>query len=196
MTLKKHFEITGVDISGNMLALARELNPEARYLSGDMRSLQINEEFDVVLIYDSVNYMLTSDDLRSAFETAYCHLKPGGIVVTCVEQTPETFRQNATKHNFRTKGNIELTYIEHFYDPDIADTTYETIFVYLIRENGILEIETDRHVCGIFGLETWETLLTETGFDCERDTFRHSTFSPGEEYPILIGRKPSVPENR
>lgn len=190
MTLKKHFQITGIDISEKMLDLARKLNPESRYLLGDMRTFRIEEKFDVVLIYDSVNYMLTDDDLQSAFKTAFHHLKSGGIMFTCVEQTPETFRQSFTKHTSRKSGDIQLTYIEHFYDPDKSDTTYETIFVYLIRKNGILEIETDRHVCGIFSLETWEWLLKETGFDSRRDAFRHSTFSPGEEYPILVGIKP------
>lgn len=189
MTLKKHFEITGVDKSESMLGLARRLNPESRYIAGDMRNIRIDDRFEVVLIYDSVNYMLSPEDLKSSFETAYHHLKPGGIAVTCVEQTPETFRQNAIKHNSRARGDIELTYFYHLYDPDKSDSTYETIFVYLIRKNGVLEIKTDKHICGIFSLETWEKLLRESGFKSKRDTFRHSTFSPGEEYPILIGLK-------
>jgi trans-aconitate methyltransferase len=36
-TFKKSFEVTGVDISERMLAPARGLNPEVRYIRGDMR---------------------------------------------------------------------------------------------------------------------------------------------------------------
>ena len=40
-TLKKHFAVTGVDISENMLALARKLNPEVTYFHGDMRTARL-----------------------------------------------------------------------------------------------------------------------------------------------------------
>lgn len=189
MTFKKYFAITGVDKSTNMLELARNLNPECDYITGDMRNISLKRLFDIALIYDSVNYMTTETDLKAVFQTAFRHLKPGGLALTVVEQIPDKFQQNKTKFQHRQKGKIELTYIEHWYDPDPADSTYETVFVYLIRKYGHLSIEHDLHVCGIFPLETWERLLKEVGFKSEKDTFKHSTFSPGEEYPILLGRK-------
>jgi trans-aconitate methyltransferase len=44
--LKKHFELTGVDISEAMLSNARTLNPECEFLIGDMRTLDLGREFD------------------------------------------------------------------------------------------------------------------------------------------------------
>lgn len=78
-TLKKHFQVTGVDISPEMLELAARLNPEAEYLQGDMRTVRLGRLFDAVVIADSIDYMLTEVDLRAAFVTAYEHLKPGGV---------------------------------------------------------------------------------------------------------------------
>jgi ubiquinone/menaquinone biosynthesis C-methylase UbiE len=189
MTFKKHFTITGIDKSTAMLDLARRLNPECEYILGDMTDLDLRRSFDIALIYDSVNYMLSEAQLTAVFETAFRHLKPGGLALTVVEQTPHSFRQNNTKVQHRQKGGIELTYIEHWYDPDPSDTTYETIYIYLIRKDGHLSIEHDLHACGIFPLDTWERLLRTVGFESDKETFKHSTFSPGEEYPILLGRK-------
>ncbi len=189
MTLKKHFEITGVDISKYMLDLAKKLNPENSYIRGDMRNIRLEEKFDVVLLYDGINYMASEKDLKAAFETAHANLKDGGIVLTVVEETPSSFQQNKTHVSHRTGDNIELTYIEHWYDPDPNDSTYETAFVYLIRKDKKLTAEHDLHICGIFEVEVWERLLKEVGFTSKQDTFRHSTFAPGEEYPILIGFK-------
>lgn len=56
-TLKRHFSVTGVDISPPMLSLAQSLNPEVSYLQGDMRSLRLEQRFDAVLIADSIDYM-------------------------------------------------------------------------------------------------------------------------------------------
>jgi SAM-dependent methyltransferase len=189
MTLKRNFEITGVDRSEHMLNLAKKLNPENLYVLGDMRNINLDENFDVVLLYDGVNYMMTEDDLKAAFETGCRHLKGGGILLTVVEATPGSFRQNETHVRHRSADNIELTYIEHHYDPDRNDTTYEVVLIYLIRKDKTLSVETDLHIAGIFELEAWERLLWQTGFVPAQDTFRHSTFSPGEEYPILVGFK-------
>lgn len=189
MTLKNHFDITGVDKSEPMLELARKLNPENKYISGDMRNIRLDSKFDIVLLYDGVNYLTTEGDLKSSFETAYGHLNDRGILLTVVEQTPSSFRQNRTDVNHRIKDEIELTYIEHYYDSDPGDSEYEITFIYLIRRDKELAAEFDLHVAGMFEVEVWERLLTETGFSPRQDTFRHSTFSPGEEYPILIGLK-------
>ena len=148
-TPKKHFRVTGVDTSEAMLELARRLNPEVTYSVGDMRTMRLVKLFDAVAIFDSVNYMLTVADLQAAFVTAYKYLKPGGVFLTLVEETPEHFQQNRTQCTTHSRGDIEITFIENAYDPDTKDTTYEVTFVYLIRRGGRIDIETDRHVCGI-----------------------------------------------
>src|SRR6266571_1133387 len=84
-TLKRSFEITGIDASPSMLALARGLNPKVAYRVGDMRSVRLGRRFDAVLIADSVAYMQTEKELRAAFRTAWVHLAPGGVFVTYVE---------------------------------------------------------------------------------------------------------------
>jgi len=45
-TFKRHFQVTGVDISEKMLEIARDLNPEAVYHHGDMRTIELGELFD------------------------------------------------------------------------------------------------------------------------------------------------------
>jgi len=162
--LKRYFNITGVDLSPEMLSLARKLNPENHYIQGDMRTVRLGQTFDAVCILDAVNYMLSEKDLSAAFETALTHLKPGGVFLTIVERTPKTFQQNRTKTSTHTKGDVEIVFVENIYDPDTQDTTYEDTFVYLIRKNGKLKVEFDRHVSGIFPLETWVSLLKKAGF--------------------------------
>ena len=162
--LKQTFTVTGVDLSESMLELARKLNPEVCFTLGDMRSVRLGDTFDVVFIADAIDYMLTEEDLRAAFETAYAHLRPGGTFCTYAEETREGFEQNTTKTITRIKGEIELTSIENFHDPDPDDTTYEMTFVYLIRKNGQLKVETDHHVSGLFDTAKWIELLEDVGF--------------------------------
>jgi len=187
--LKKHFEITGVDVSDEMLKLARKLNPEVKYLKGDMRFICLKKEFDAVAIFDSINYMVTMDDLRAAFKTAFDHLKPGGILITVAEVTKDRFRQNWTRCLTNSKGSMEVTFTENYYDPDPKDTSYEATFVYLIREKGKLRVETDRHLCGVFELQTWIDLLQEIGFKVNQMEFNVSD-PEAKNYPLFVCIKP------
>ena len=166
-TLKKHFEVTGVDISTSMINLAKKLNPEATYLVGDMRTIRLGKLFDTVAIFDSIDYMLAEQEVRSAFTTAFVHLRPGGVFLTYQENSLESFKQNHTEHSTHSRGDTTITFIDNYYDPDPTDTTLEATFIYLIRKKGELQIETDRHTWGIFPKETWLTLLTGIGFDVE-----------------------------
>lgn len=164
-TLKRHIDVTGVDVSEAMLSLARRLNPNVSYVAGDMRTVRLGRTFDAAAVFDSIDYMLTLEDLRAAFETAHAHLEVGGVFLTYAEQTTERFRQNETRVTSRSADGVDITFIENAFDPDPGDWTFENTFVYLIRRGGRLDIETDRHLSGLFPFQTWIDLLEETGFE-------------------------------
>ena len=188
-TLKKHFKVVGVDVSREMLKIAKRLNPKATYVKGDMRTIRIKKKFDVVTAFDAINYMTTLDDLRAAFSTAYHHLKPGGVFITIIEETPESFVQNFTRTSVHSKGDKEVVFIENLFDPNPNDSTYELTMLYLIRKNGQLKVETDRHLCGIFNMNTWFDLLQEAGFRVNRLDF-NVTDPEARNYPLLLCTKP------
>jgi SAM-dependent methyltransferase len=167
--LKRHYAVTGLDLSPNMLALARALNPDCEFLEGDMRGFDLERTFDAVLLDDAVSYMTSHAELRSAFAAAWRHLRPGGVMIVTPDDTTETFIQNRTT---ATPGagaagppSKDVVFIENVYDPDPADDHYEATLIYLIREDGRLRVETDHHVCGLFPLDTWRESLTGIGFE-------------------------------
>ena len=113
-------------------------------------------------------------------------------MLTVIEQTPERFKQHSVSYKTRIKGDIELTYMEHMYDPDPKDTTYESTFIYLIRQAGKLESHVDRHLCGIFPYSSWIQWMEEAGFRVHQRPFTHSTYVEGQWDPMLIGAKPII----
>src|SRR3712207_3861404 len=82
--LKAHFaQVTLTDLSPQMLAVSRALNPDCGHLLGDMRTLRLGRAFNVVFIHDAIDYMSTHHDLRLALETAFLHCTPGGWPSSC-----------------------------------------------------------------------------------------------------------------
>jgi len=189
-TFKRYFQVTGIDISEEILGFAKKLNPEVRYVNGDMRTIQLGERFDAVIAPDSINYMRTPADLRSVFQTAYEHLNPNGVFLVIAEVTAESFKQNRTMCTCHSQGDVEVAFIENGYDPDPSDTGYEATFIYLIRRKGELEIHTDHHLLGVFSIEMWHDLLKDVGFIVEEMKFEHSTIPEGEYLPMFICSKP------
>lgn len=189
LTLKEHFEVTGVDVSESMLILARRPNPGITYIRGDMRAIRLDRMFDAVTIFDSIDYMLTTADLKAAFATAFAHLRPGGVFLTYAEETAKRFQQNRTRSTTRSRSDVDITFVENAYDPGRTDTTFENTFVYMIRRGGRLEIETDQHLSGLFPFQTWLDLLREVGFQVTT-VEPEGPRSEEEDYPWFVSVKP------
>jgi SAM-dependent methyltransferase len=162
--MKSHFSLTLVDLSPEMLAVSRELNPDCEHVQGDMRSVRLNRNFDAVFVHDAVSYITDLDDLGATVETAFVHCKPGGVALFVPDHVRETFKP-ATDHGGHDGDSRGLRYLMWDWDPDPTDTTYISDFAYLLREeNGAVLVVHDRHVCGLFAQEQWTTVLLESGF--------------------------------
>jgi SAM-dependent methyltransferase len=179
-SLKKHFEVTGTDLSPKMLDHARKLNPECTFLLADMRDCRLGRQFDAIVIDDGIWHISSLQDLKAVFLTAFEHLHPGGVMVVTPEETKETFRQNFVRVSEISgklrPDNLNVVVIEHGYDSDPTDDVSESAMIYLIRENGKLRIETDTDiVSGLFTLDAWRTTLREAGFEVHEEVVEPSS---------------------
>ncbi len=165
---KQHLaQVTLTDLSPQMLAVSRALNPECQHLVGDMQTLRLGSEFDVVFLHDAIDYMTTLPELRRAMETAFIHCRPGGVALFVPDHLRETF-EPSTDHGGHNGDERALRYLEWMYDPDEDDTHCVTEYVYVLREgNQPPRIEHEQHIHGLFFRADWLRLLQETGFQTE-----------------------------
>lgn len=81
---ERGYKVTGVDLSQEMLAAAEAAtdSDSIDYVHGDVRSVRLKQTFDVVIsLFHVMSYQITNADLAATFETARCHLKPGGVLI-------------------------------------------------------------------------------------------------------------------
>lgn len=196
--LKKRFpRLVLADISEDMLAVSRALNPECEHRAGDMRTLRLGRTFDAVFVHDAVCYMTTEADLRSALETAWVHCRPGGAVLFAPDYVRENFRAGTTTGGCderqaagRAGGCARgLRYLEWVRDPDPRDTEYLVDFAFLLRErDGSVRAVQDRHVEGLFARDRWLDLLTGVGFEARSVPLVLSDVEPGR-HEMFVGRR-------
>ena len=115
--LAARLRLTLTDISPQMLALSRSINPGLEHIEGDMRTLRLGRTFDAVIAHDAITYMAGEADLRAALETAYLHLRMGGAAVFMPDWVRDTY-QPRTEHGGTDEGSRGLRYLE--WDRDLA----------------------------------------------------------------------------
>lgn len=167
--MKARATLTLTDLSPEMLALSRAINPECEHIEGDMRTLRLDgRTFDAVFAHDAISYLTTEADLRAACETAFLHLRPGGAALFEPDHVRETYA-DGTDHGGHDSADPSdpraLRFLQWRTDPDPTDTWYVDEFAYLLREaDGSTHVATDRHMLGLFPRATWFELLAEVGF--------------------------------
>jgi SAM-dependent methyltransferase len=162
--VKRHFAVTLVDQSPNMLAASQALNPDCEHIEADIRTVRLGRSFDAVFVQDGICHMTTEHDLRAVMKTAFVHLRPGGVALFVPDHVRETFVEGTDQGgNDTDRGSVR--FLQWVTDPDPRDTSYLVDFAIMIRdEQGDMKVAHDRHVYGLFPRSTWRSLLRQVGF--------------------------------
>ena len=189
--MKQHYnEMVLVDLSRDMLAMSRTLNPELEHHQGDMRTVRLGRQFDAVFVHDAVCYMTTESDLRKAIETAFVHCRPGGVALFCPDYIRENFERRHRPWR-RRRRRAGMRWLAWQWQRDPNDTTYFVDYAYLLRErDGSVHVEHDRHVEGLFPRDTWLRLFSDVGFTHTVLPFEHSDLEPGK-HEVFVCVRPS-----
>jgi SAM-dependent methyltransferase len=187
--LKARFECTLTDLSPEMLALSKTLNPECEHLEGDMRTLRLGRTFDVVFIHDAISYLTSEEDLRSALETAFVHVRPGGVVILTPDATTEIFKPTTDHGGHDGEDGGRLRYLE--WTHPATGSTYAVDYLIIARGPGEEDVRVvhDRHTLGLFPRATWERLIADVGLELVDTTVEN----PYElEQAAFVARRPTT----
>ena len=78
--LAKSYDVAGLDLSPQMLLLARKKLPHVRFYRKDMVSFSLGKKFDVIIcVFDSIDHVLKFADWKKIFRNASRHLEKDGL---------------------------------------------------------------------------------------------------------------------
>ncbi len=186
--MKASFRMTLTDVSAEMLAASASINPDCEHHVGDMRSLRLDRQFDGVFVHDAVSYMRTADDLAAAMETAFVHLRPGGVALFVPDELADDYEPSTSHGGHDGTDGRSLRYLEWNYR--IAETQTATEYVYVLRSpDGSTSVVPDHHELGLFPGSTWLRLLSDTGFVADMVPFTLSDVDG--PLTMFVARKPN-----
>lgn len=78
--LEKGYQLTGIDASKKMIALCKKRFPEGKWLLADMRTLELQEQFHVVIVCHSF-FHLPHDDQRTTLKLLATFVSQNGLLI-------------------------------------------------------------------------------------------------------------------
>ncbi|MBC7256210.1 MAG: class I SAM-dependent methyltransferase [Chloroflexi bacterium] len=189
----KGWRVWAVDGSERMLAQARAKeggdHPAITWLQQDMRLLRLPSRVHLATcLYDSLNYMLTSEDLGAVFKRVYQALLPGGLF--CFDMNTARALASWDDETYFTDTDV-LSTIMHC-DYDASCQRIEIRIVCFERVGDLYRKIAETHTEQAYPEEQIATLLVDAGFSVEA-AYRCFTFEPPDEETMRVmwaARKP------
>jgi len=165
------YEVHGVDLSKEMIASAQQKGKqqnEVTFSVGDLRTLQLNKQFDVVIsLFHVMNYQTTDADLHNAFKTAEKHLKKGGLFLFDFWYGPAVIHEKPLTRIKRCENeNIKITRIaepQHHKEKNSVDVNF-TLFLEDKKNQKISEIK-ENHCMRYFFEDELRILFEQNNFE-------------------------------
>ena len=162
-----YFQVEGLDLDEQLLAMARQRNPDVRLHHADRANFALGRTFDVVTcLFSTIGYVKTLANLSRAIQCMAQHLLPGGFLLIEPWFTSETWRP----------GTVHARCID---EPDLKLARINTSFVegrlslmdmhYLIGTPEGTEHYVERHELGLFTSDEMTHALTDCGLEVTYD---------------------------
>jgi SAM-dependent methyltransferase len=165
--LRRWYEVEGLDIDRDLVAIARDRLDGVRVHEADMVSFDLERHFDVVVcLFSSIGYVGDIDHLHQAVVSMARHLAPQGLLVIEPWLSPDVW--NTDRSDLLTVDQPDLKIARMNYcDRDGNMSILE--FEYLVGTPRGVTHFTERHEIGLFSEAEYRQAFEAAGLAVEHD---------------------------
>lgn len=164
--LGQHFEVSGLDLDSDLLAIAGNRNPGVPLHVGDMVDFDLGRRFGAVTcLFSAIGYARDESRLRRAVQSMARHLTPGGVLLIEPWIFPEDFED----------GFVDSLIVEHEDSKVVRvgfserrGTLSRLEMHYLVRpEGGDVSHFVEEHELGLFSDEQYRAAIAAAGLELD-----------------------------
>jgi len=158
---KDDYSVSGMDLSEDMLALAREKFPGIRFHLGNLIDFELNKDFDALIcLYGSIGFVRTVDNLRASLKRIAAHLRPDGLALITPWSTVEAF-QDMLVVDAIDRPDLKIARMEQvrLKEPKIVEVTFH----HLLGKNDGVTYHKQSMEIGLFSREEYLSAMTGAG---------------------------------
>lgn len=165
---EKGYEATGVDISAEMLSMAMSKGEERGIypvlIEQNMAELEMDESFHLAGIFcDSLNYLLSEEEVQSTFRNVYNCLEQGGLLIFDVH-TVYKINEMFIGQTY-TFDSEEICYIWNCFPGEFPNSVEHDLVFFVRDDSGKYDRFDEFHAQRTFPLEQYKIWLESAGFD-------------------------------
>ncbi|PFA64472.1 SAM-dependent methyltransferase [Bacillus sp. AFS015802] len=186
LRLARHgYEVTGVDLSEDMLMIAREKasvqDVQVQLFQQDMSKLDSLGEYDIITIFcDSLNYLEDEGDVENTFQSVHAHLKQDGLFLFDVHSIFK-MTQIFMNQTF-TLTDDHVSYIWDCFPGEVPNSVEHELTFFVKDEDtgqyGRVEELHKQRTYPVLQLKEW---LESSGFDVLKITADFTEHSPTDQ---------------
>jgi len=160
--LKDDFSCTGVDISKNILKIAKKNVKEVTFKEADMKTLRLGKQFDVIIcLLSSIGYVKTVASLEKTIQNFSKHLKKGGLALIEPSHTKSAYVNGEPRITVYNGKDAKIARVNV---TKIRQATAVLNMHMLIAERGKdAKYFVDRHELGLFGINNTLRIMQAEG---------------------------------
>jgi SAM-dependent methyltransferase len=166
--LSKYYEVEGLDLDEDMLAIARQRLPQIPLHHADMTDFELDKTFDVVVsLFSSIGYVRSLDNLRRCAGALARHVRPGGLAVVEPWFTPEEWEPGHSALTVVDEEDLKLARMNVAGQSDRDSIIH---FHYLVTEaDAEVTHFTEEHILGLFTTDEYLDAMRRAGFQVTHD---------------------------
>ena len=156
---KEGFDVTGFDISEDMLREAKKKNSKINFIQGDMKKLDLSEKFGTIICFFNSILYNKGEEMKKTLINFYNHLEKGGILI--FDAVDKSMGINSKKEEYK-------------YEDDNLKILFKPQWIYN-QETNIMELDIDfivneeklhdHHIMGAFSFDELKHILKEANFE-------------------------------
>jgi SAM-dependent methyltransferase len=165
--LREQYTVEGLDLSPEMLAIARKKHPDVVLHRADLTSFDLGRRFDaVVCLFSAIAYAHTVAMLHQAVRTMARHLHPGGVLIVEPFIRPEDVIPDHVGAVLVDRPDLKVARVNV---SRVAGRVVSLHFHYLVATPGGVEHFTERHDLAVFTVEEYLAAFRDAGLEATFD---------------------------
>jgi len=165
--LKDQFEVEGLDVSREMLDIARVRNPNVMFHRADMTDFDLNKKFDVITcLFSAIGYTKTFELARRAIACMSRHLVVGGLLIVEPWFPPEAWHAGTVHAMLIDEPNLKIARVNTSFVE--GRVSYFDLHHLIGTPEGTTHF-VEHHELGLFTIEEMKQMFADAGLSVSYD---------------------------
>ena len=160
---QEHYQVEGLDLSSEMLKIARQKQPDVTFHQADMLDFDLDRRFDVIVCLGSaIAYFHPIERMSRALATMARHLNPGGVLAVESWFKPEQYQPGRVFARFVDNPDLKVAWM----NVNRVEGRLSILnFHFMVGSPGGIESFTERQELWLYTHEEYLDAFRQAGLD-------------------------------